>query len=90
MTKKRVVGVSYEMGDHAPLVVLKGAGETAEAVLSAGAKQEHTRIVKDPALVEQLYKVPIDGPVDQALFPVMATLLIHVLTIDQENKGMKA
>lgn len=86
MTEKRVVGVSYKPGDAAPMVVLKGAGESADALLGKGREQPQTKVVKNATLVDQLYKVPVDSPVDKALFPIMATLLIHVLTIDEQNK----
>ncbi len=83
MATKRVVGVRYEMnGDVAPVVVVKGAGEAAEAVLAEAGRCEDLPIVHDPGLVEQLYRVPVDASIGKELFPVMAALLAHVLFVD--------
>lgn len=83
MSRKRVIGVSYTEGDPAPVVVVKGAGEAAEAVLD----QAHDiPIVRDPQLVAQLYRVPLDGAIGRDLFPVMAALLAHVLHIDGKRQ----
>lgn len=81
---QRVVGVSYEAGDLAPVVILKSAGAGAEAVLDAAQRSgDAPPIVRDAALVDQLYRIPIDGNVGRELFPVMATLLAHVVQLDR-------
>jgi hypothetical protein len=50
-------------------------------------------MVRDAALAEQLYRVPIDAPIGREpgrptgqLFPVMAVLLAQVLDLDQTTK----
>jgi flagellar biosynthesis protein len=86
MSKKRVVGVSYTEGEAAPVVVVKGSGEAAEAVLSQARGRDAVPIVRDPDLVAQLYRVPVDGEVGRDLFPVMAALLAHVLLIDRNRR----
>jgi type III secretion system FlhB-like substrate exporter len=83
MTAKRVVGVSYEGDGHAPVVVVKGAHEAADVILDAAARTE-IPVVKNAALAEELYRTPIDGPVDRSLFPVMAMLLAHVVAVDRD------
>lgn len=85
MNIKRVVGVSCDPEEPAPVVVVKGAGAEADAIL-ADARQKAVPVCKDPALVEHLYRVPIDAAVGRELFAVMATLLAHVLMIDRERK----
>jgi type III secretion system FlhB-like substrate exporter len=81
---QRVVGVSYELGDLAPVVVLKSAGAGAQAVLDAARRSSDApSIVRDSALVDQLYRIPIDGSVGRELFPVLATLLAHVVQLDR-------
>lgn len=89
---QRVVGVSYELGELAPTVVLKGAGVAAEAVLDAARRgNEPPPVVRDAALVDQLYRIPIDAPVGRELFPVLATLLAHVIQLDrhvQDSTGV--
>ena len=81
---QRVVGVSYDAGNLAPTVVLKSAGVGAEAVLDAARRSaDAPPVVRDAALVDQLYRIPIDGAVGRELFPVMATLLAHLVTLDR-------
>lgn len=86
MTKKRVVGVSYTEGGAPPVVVVKGAGDAAEAVLNQARGRDDVPIVRAPDLVAQLYRVPVDGAVGRDLFPVMAALLAHVLLIDKNRR----
>jgi len=86
MSKKRVVGVSYTEGGAAPVVVVKGSGEAAEAVLNQARGRDEVPIVRDPALVAQLYRVPVDSAIGRDLFPVMAALLAHVLQIDNNRR----
>jgi type III secretion system FlhB-like substrate exporter len=72
------------MGEMAPTVVLKGAGVGATAVLDAARRAaEPPPVVRDAALVDQLYRIPIDAPIGRELFPVMATLLAHVVQLDR-------
>ncbi len=81
---QRVVGVSYEPGEMAPTVVLKSAGVGADAVLDAARRSGSAPpVVRDAALVDQLYRIPIDTPVGRELFPVLATLLAHVVQLDR-------
>lgn len=83
MSTKRVVGVSYGPDDAAPIVVLKGAGAEAQALVAQARQQGDIPIVQSPDLAERLYRTPIDAAIDRELFPVMAALLAHVLRADQ-------
>jgi type III secretion system FlhB-like substrate exporter len=86
MTTTRVIGIGYELDEAAPTVVLKGAGAEAEAVLARARQSGDVRIVRDAALAEQLYRVPIDAPIGRELFPVMAVLLAEVLELDTDER----
>lgn len=87
MTDK-VVGLSFDLdAGSAPTVVLKGAGADAAEIVRAGGRAE-VPIVHDPALVQALYRVPMDAPVSRELFPVMAALIVHVLNVDSAQKGV--
>ncbi len=85
MSVKRVVGVNCDLEQQAPVVVVKGAGAEADAIL-AQARDADVHVFRDPALVEQLYRVPIDAAVGRELFAVMAGLLAHVLMVDRERQ----
>ncbi len=82
MSKDRVIGIGFDLEDPAPTVMLKGSGEQVATILSA-ARAADIPIVRNAALAEQLYRVPIDAPIGQELFPVMAVLLAQVLDLDQ-------
>jgi type III secretion system FlhB-like substrate exporter len=86
VSDKRVVGISYDIdSDSAPVVMLKAAGAEADALLKTANAQDAVPVVRDAALLNQLYRVPMDGPIGRELFPVMALLLAHVLKIDKEK-----
>lgn len=86
MTDK-VVGLSVDLdAGGAPTVVLKSTGADADALVNAGAR-EGVPVVRDPALVQALYRVPIDAPIGRELFPVMAALIAHVLNVDGSQRG---
>ena len=88
--RTRVVGVSYGELDRAPVVVLKGAGEQAKAVLADARGSNAAPIVQDAHLVSALYRVPVDSPVARELFPVMAALIIHVMRVDQAREDTQS
>lgn len=83
MSEQKVVGVSFDSDDVAPVVMLKAAGSEAQSVLGQ-ALRDDVPVVHDPELVKQLYRIPMDRPIGRELFPVMAVLLAHVLRVDQE------
>ncbi|HEU4653034.1 MAG TPA: EscU/YscU/HrcU family type III secretion system export apparatus switch protein [Steroidobacteraceae bacterium] len=85
MTDK-VVGIAYEMGDSAPIVVVKGAGEQAQAVLAKAAELGDVPVIRDRELVDALYRVNVDSPIGRDLFPVMAALIAHVMKIDNKQE----
>ena len=87
--RHRVVGVGYDPDSSAPTVVLKASGQDADALLDQARRESKALVVQDAALVEQLYRVPIDAPIGRDLFPVMAMLLAQVLELDQIERGTK-
>lgn len=89
--RNKVVGLSCDVdGATVPTVVLKGSGEAATSLLAEAQRVAEIPIVKDAALLNALYRVPIDQPVGRELFPVMAALIAHVLSVDiQRREAMK-
>lgn len=90
MERKRVVGVSCDPAEGGPVVVLKGAGAAADALLDEARGNDDLPVVRDAALVDQLYRVPIDTAVGRELFPVMAVLLAHVLMADRKAQETRS
>ncbi len=84
---KRVVGLQYEPGAGLPQVILKGSGKIADEIVRKSARGAGPTVVQDAALVDQLYRLPIDARIGPELFHLVAALLAHVFTIDQKLKG---
>jgi type III secretion system FlhB-like substrate exporter len=65
--------------------MLKAVGDEAAVVLAQAQLRHEVPVVRDPQLLEQLYRVPLDKPIGRELFAVMASLLTHVLRIDAHD-----
>lgn len=83
---KRVVGLKYVPEEGPPRVILKGAGKTAEAVADRARQLAEHKLVKDKHLVDQLFRLPVDAPIDTDLFQLVAVLLVHVYKLDETLK----
>ena len=84
---QKVVGLAYEGGDELPKVVVKGCGEAAERILRERDWLHGPEVVKDPQLLEQLYRLPMDGTIGPELFQLVAILLTHVFAIEERLRG---
>jgi flagellar biosynthesis protein len=86
MADRKVIGIGYDLAsDAAPTVLLKGSGSEAELALEQARRLGDIPIVKDPQLVEQLYRVPVDAAIGRDLFVAMAAVLAHVIQLDREQ-----
>jgi len=84
----KLVGLKYEPAEGLPQVILKASGAAAEEVLRARTRAvQAPPVVKNEALLEQLYRLPVEGRIGPELFQVVAILLAHVLSIDAKLKG---
>lgn len=83
---KRVVGLRYEPDEGLPEVILKGAGPLAEELL----RVRMTRgpmLVKNEALLDALYRLPLDSAIGPELYQAVAALLAHVFAVDGKMRG---
>ena len=84
----RVIGLRYAPAEGLPQVVLKASGELADAVLRERMHHAHAApVVRNEALLEQLYRLPVDGRIGPELYRAVAVLLAHVLSIEAKLKG---
>jgi type III secretion system FlhB-like substrate exporter len=84
----KIVGLRYEPADGLPQVILKASGRAAEEALRERMRMVAAPpVVRNQALLEQLYRLPVDGRIGPELFQVVAILLAHVLSIDAKLKG---
>jgi flagellar biosynthesis protein len=86
-TPQKVVGLAYEAPEELPKVVVKGCGEAAERILRERDWLHGPEVVKDPQLLEQLYRLPMDGAIGPELFQLVAILLTHVFAIEERLRG---
>ena len=84
---QKVVGLAFETRDELPKVVVKGCGEVAERILRERDWLHGPGVVKDPQLLEQLYRLPMDGTIGPELFQLVAILLTHVFAIEERLRG---
>lgn len=79
---KRVVGLHYEIGEGLPQVILKGSGRLAEEILRRSDPVNGPHVVKDPELLDKLYRLPLDGEIGPDLYRLVAILLAHVFAVE--------
>jgi type III secretion system FlhB-like substrate exporter len=84
---RRVIGLAYEQGHGVPQVVLKAAGASAEELLWKVRRGAGTPIVEDAALLDRLYRLPVDGDIPRDLFELVAIVLVHLAAIDAEIRN---
>lgn len=88
MNPQKIVGLAYDASrEELPKVVVKGCGEAAERILRERDWLRGPEVVKDPQLLEQLYRLPVDGTIGPELFQLVAILLTHVFAIEERLKG---
>lgn len=87
-TPLRMVGIQYEPEHGVPQVILKASGEAAEEILRRRQRMAQApQVVRNPALLEQLYRLPIDGHIGPELYQLVALLLAHVLAAEAALQG---
>jgi flagellar biosynthesis protein len=83
---KQAVALRYKPEtDEAPIVVAKGKGPVAEAILEK-AKEHNIPIQEDPSLVEVLGKLDIQQQIPPELYRIVAEILAFVYQTDRRAK----
>jgi flagellar biosynthesis protein len=83
---KRVVGLRYQPDEGLPEVILKGAGPLAEELLRRRTPRGPP-VVKDEALLDALYRLPLDSAIGPELFQAVAALLAHIFAVEGKMRG---
>lgn len=85
-----MVGLAYDDEYGLPVVLLKAAGPVTDELLAQTLHDTGPRVVRDAALLDQLYRLPVDAAIDPSLFQVVAVLLAHVLAVNERmrERGM--
>ncbi|GGD68522.1 EscU/YscU/HrcU family type III secretion system export apparatus switch protein [Paenibacillus nasutitermitis] len=81
---KKAVALKYEPGERqAPVVIAKGSGSIAEAILGKAA-ENGIPVQQDSSLVEVLSKLDIDQEIPPELYTLVAEILSFVYRSDRK------
>jgi flagellar biosynthesis protein len=84
--KKQAIALSYDANVHeAPVVVAKGKGYVAEAIIAA-AKQHGIPIQEDPSLVQLLSELEVNEMIPEDLYALVAELFAFIYRLDRQAK----
>jgi flagellar biosynthesis protein len=87
---KKAVALKYSPGTQtAPVVVAKGRGHIAEAIVEK-AKEHGVPVQEDASLVEVLSKLELDQEIPAELYQLVAEILSFVYRSDKRMKELKA
>ncbi|MGP3786278.1 EscU/YscU/HrcU family type III secretion system export apparatus switch protein [Paenibacillus sp. 1A_MP2] len=87
MISKKAVALKYVPGEsEAPVVVAKGRGKVAEAILDK-AKENGVPVQEDAALVEVLSKLDLDEQIPSELYQLVAEVLTYIYRADRLASG---
>ncbi|QHW30084.1 FhlB domain-containing protein [Paenibacillus rhizovicinus] len=84
---KKAVALKYEPGENtAPVIVAKGKGKLAEAIMEKAA-ESGVPVQQDSSLVEVLSKLDLDQEIPPELYTLVAEILSFVYRSDQRAGG---
>ncbi|MDN4601093.1 EscU/YscU/HrcU family type III secretion system export apparatus switch protein [Paenibacillus sp. F6_3S_P_1C] len=87
LISKKAVALKYVPGEsEAPVVVAKGRGKVAEAILDK-AKENGVPVQEDAALVEVLSKLDLDEQIPSELYQLVAEVLTYIYRADRMASG---
>ncbi|KQY83097.1 MULTISPECIES: EscU/YscU/HrcU family type III secretion system export apparatus switch protein [Paenibacillus] len=87
LLSKKAVALKYVPGEtEAPVVVAKGRGKVAEAILDK-AKENGVPVQEDAALVEVLSKLDLDEQIPAELYQLVAEVLTYIYKADRMASG---
>jgi flagellar biosynthesis protein len=86
---KKAVALKYAPDKNkAPVVVAKGKGQVAEAILNK-AKEAGVPVQEDASLVEVLSKLDIEQEIPEELYQLVAEILSLIYRSDRQAKEWK-
>ncbi len=78
----RAVALTYRDNDHAPRVIAKGSGVTAETIIEK-ARAAGIYVHESPELVGLLMHVDLDARIPESLYTAVAELLAWIYRLEQ-------
>jgi FlhB-like protein len=87
--QRRAVALRYEAGrDEAPTVVAAGEGLVADRIVAL-AREAGVPVEENPDLAAALAQVEIGTAIPEALYPVVAELLVFIQRLNQERGALR-
>ena len=84
--ERRAAALSYKQGDYAPVVIARGKGIAAEAIIAC-AHEAGVYVHESPDLVRLLMQVEIDQFIPPELYRAVAEVLVWLQWLEiQQNK----
>lgn len=84
--QRMAAALSYKQGQYAPIVVAKGKGVMAEAIIAC-AKEAGVYVHESPELVTLLMQVDLDEHIPPELYRAVAELLVWLYKLEAEQKA---
>ena len=82
---KKAIALTYKEGQYAPLVVAKGRGVSAEAIIAC-AREAGVYVHEAPALVSLLMQIDIDQYIPAELYYAVAELLAWIYRLENRDE----
>jgi flagellar biosynthesis protein len=83
--ERRAAALSYKQGYYAPVVVAKGKGVAAEAIIAC-AHEAGVYVHESPALVSLLMQVDTDLFIPPELYRAVAEVLVWLHRVEKEQQ----
>jgi flagellar biosynthesis protein len=85
--ERRAAALSYKQGYYAPVVVARGTGVVAEAIIAC-AREAGVYVHESPELVRQLMQVDSDQFIPPELYRAVAEVLVWLQWLESENNNV--
>lgn len=82
--QRRAAALSYKQGYYAPVVVARGSGVVAEAIIAC-AREAGVYVHESPELVKLLMQVDSDQYIPPELYRAVAEVLVWLYAMEREQ-----
>jgi len=82
--ERRAAALSYKQGYYAPVVVARGTGVVAEAIIAC-ARESGVYVHESPELVKLLMQVDCDQFIPPELYRAVAEVLVWLYAMEREG-----
>lgn len=82
--ERRAAALSYKQGYYAPVVVARGTGVVAEAIIAC-ARESGVYVHESPELVRLLMQVDCDQFIPPELYRAVAEVLVWLYAMEREG-----